>query len=401
MADIVLKDRVYPEVAGWADELTAIRHEIHQHPEPRLETAETAARIVRILKGWGLTDIDDRLVRNGVVVRIEGNRPGAVIGLRADIDALKMDDQSVNPWKSLKPGLAHTCGHDGHQTWLMGALRYLHLHRDFPGTVIGIFQPAEEIAEGAKAVVASGVFEKYGIQEILGAHDERALPKGVFGMKSGPLQASSDNFFIKVIGKGTHGGRPHQGLDPIPVGCQIVSDVQTIISRRINPADPAVISICSLNAGKYELTNVVPGVLTMSGTVRTFNPEVRALIKEKLPKTAKGIAEANDLEAEVEYRELIPPVINDPKLTAACVETATVLFGPDHVKTDLQLIMGAEDFSLYQQKVPGLMMRVGIRDDNHTATLHNPTFDFNDEVLPAAVTLFAALAKSRLEALSK
>ena len=180
-----------------------------------------------------------------------------------------------------------------------------------------------------------------------------------------------------------------------------MSDVQTIISRRINPADPAVISICSLNAGKYELTNVVPGVLTMSGTVRTFNPEVRALIKEKLPKTAKGIAEANDLEAEVEYRELIPPVINDPKLTAACVETATVLFGPDHVKTDLQLIMGAEDFSLYQQKVPGLMMRVGIRDDNHTATLHNPTFDFNDEVLPAAVTLFAALAKSRLEALSK
>ena len=135
--------------------------------------------------------------------------------------------------------------------------------------------------------------------------------------------------------------------------------------------------------------------------MRTFNPEVRALIKEKLPKTAKGIAEANDLEAEVEYRELIPPVINDPKLTAACVETATVLFGPDHVKTDLQLIMGAEDFSLYQQKVPGLMMRVGIRDDNHTATLHNPTFDFNDEVLPAAVTLFAALAKSRLEALSK
>ena len=274
MADIVLKDRVYPEVAGWADELTAIRHEIHQHPEPGLETAETAARIVRILKGWGLTDIDDQLVRNGVVVRIEGNRPGAVIGLRADIDALKMDDQSVNPWKSLKPGLAHTCGHDGHQTWLMGALRYLHLHRDFPGTVIGIFQPAEEIAEGAKAVVASGVFEKYGIQEILGAHDEPALPKGVFGMKSGPLQASSDNFFIKVIGKGTHGGRPHQGLDPIPVGCQIVSDVQTIISRRINPADPAVISICSLNAGKYELTNVVPGVLTMSGTV------ISCLVKE-------------------------------------------------------------------------------------------------------------------------
>lgn len=180
-----------------------------------------------------------------------------------------------------------------------------------------------------------------------------------------------------------------------------MSDVQTIISRRINPADPAVISICSINAGKYELTNVVPGVLTMSGTVRTFNPEVRKLIKEKLPKAAKGIAEANDCEAEVEYRELIPPVINDPALTEACTEVATALFGADHVKTDLQLIMGAEDFSVYQQKVPGLMMRVGIRDDNHTATLHNPTFDFNDEVLPAAVTLFAAFAKSRLEALSK
>lgn len=162
-----------------------------------------------------------------------------------------------------------------------------------------------------------------------------------------------------------------------------------------------MISICSINAGKFELTNVVPGVLTMSGTVRTFNPDVRKLIGEKLPQVAKGIAEANDCEAEVEYRELIPPVSNNPALTAACVETASALFGPEHVKTDLQLIMGAEDFSVYQQKVPGVMMRVGIRDENHTATLHNPAFDFNDEVLPAAVTLFAALAKARLEALSE
>lgn len=398
--DFVLKDQVFPEIAAWADELAAIRHEIHENPEIGYSTPLTVARIVKNLKAWGIERIDTETVQGGVVAVIEGSRPGPTVALRADIDALHMKDCSGKPWESRIEGNAHTCGHDGHQTWLMGALRYLNLKRDFPGRVVGLFQPDEEGGTGAISVIKSGFFEKYKIQEIFGAHDEPFLDKGVFGFRAGPLQAASDIFFVKINGVGTHCGRPHLGVDPIPVGSQIVTALQTIVSRRVNPIETAVVSICSMNAGHYETPNVVPHFLTLSGTVRTFTPEVRKLVEEKLKKIITGIAEANDCTAEINFINLICAVNNPKHLVDAGISVVKKLYGEDHVVADMAPMMSSEDFGEYQRVKPGCIIRIGIRDKDHTVSLHNQAFDFNDEVLPAAATLLASLAKARLEALA-
>lgn len=399
--DIVLKDKVFPEIAAWADELAAIRHEIHENPELGFDTPVTVERIVKHLRAWGVSAIDTETVKGGVVAVIDGNRPGATVALRADIDALPMTDCCGRPWQSKIEGHAHACGHDGHQTWLMAAVRYLNLKKDFPGRVVALFQPAEEAGTGAIAVIRSGFFEKYGVKEIFGAHDEPFLDKGVFGFRAGPLQAASDTFEVKLNGMGTHGGRPHLGVDPIPVGSQIVTALQTIVSRKVNPIDTAVLSVCSLNAGRFETPNVVPHFLTMSGTIRTFRPEVRKLVEEKFKKMVTSIAEANDCTAEINYVNLICAVDNPKYLTDAAIEVVTGLYGADHVVPEIAPMMSSEDFGEYQRVVPGCIMRFGIRDKDHTVSLHNQSFDFNDEVLPAAATVLASVAKARLEALSK
>lgn len=397
---IVLADKVFPEIAAWGDELTAIRREIHSYPELGFDTAVTVSRIVTLLKKWGIEKIDTDIVKGGVIVEIDGNRPGKTVALRADIDALPMNDCSDNSWKSTIEARAHACGHDGHQTWLMAALRYLNLKRDFPGRVIGIFQPAEELAQGALAVIKAGVLEKYGIAEIYGAHTEPMLDKGVFGFRVGPLQASSDSFWVTVHGVGTHGGRPHLGVDPIPVGAAIISQLQTLVSRRLNPVETGVVSICSVNAGRFETANVIPHQLTLSGTVRTFLPEVRAMFEEKLKKIVTLTAQANDCTADINYVHQCSAVINAEEQTRAGIDAATKLYGPEHVVPEMTPFMSSEDFSEYQARIPGAIMRVGVRDTNHTATLHSQAFDFNDEVLPAAATLIAQIALSRLNALA-
>ncbi len=393
-------DKAFPELVEWFDDFVAIRHEIHQNPELGFDTKYTTGSIVRPLNQWGSTDIDTQIVPGGVIAVVEGNRPGATIAIRADIDALPMDDCSSNPWKSQIDGHAHACGHDGHQTWLMATLRYLNAKKDFPGRVVGIFQPAEEIGKGADAVVKAGVLEKYGVKEIYGAHTEPMLPKGQYGFKSGPLQASADSFWITVDGIGTHGGRPHLGVDPIPAGAQIVLALQTVISRKLNPVIPGVLSVCSINAGRFETVNVVPHKLTISGTVRTFAPEARKMIEEKLRSMVEQIASANDCKANVVWEPNCAAVINDAGATAAGIQAATELYGAENVVPELAPFMSSEDFSSYQEKIPGAMMRIGVKDENHTCSVHNQAFDFNDEVIPAAATLFATIAKKRLEALS-
>ena len=398
--NIVLKDQVFPEIAGWAGELAALRREIHENPELGFDTPMTVERIVKTLRSWGIEQIDTETVQGGVIALIEGCRPGPTVALRADIDALHIKDCSGRDWCSRIEGRAHACGHDGHQTWLMGALRYLNLKKDFPGRVAGLFQPAEEPGTGAIAVIKSGFLKKYRVQEIFAAHDEPMLEKGVFGFKAGPLQAASDIFYVKINGVGSHGGRPHQGVDPIPVGSQIVTALQTIVSRKVNPIETAVLSVCSMNAGSFETTNVVPPSLTMSGIVRTFRPAVRKLVEEKFKKIVSGIAEANDCTAEITFKNLIGAVDNPKHLTEAAIDVVEGLFGKEHVVPDVAPMMSSEDFAEYQRVVPGCIMRFGIRDEDHTASLHNPAFDFNDEVLPAAATVLAAVAKARLEALA-
>ena len=289
----ILADKAFPELVQWADELAALRRDIHAHPELGFETPRTVDLIVKTLKGWGLEHVDPDEVKGGVVVVINGAAPGATVALRADIDALPMPDNSANPWKSQTEMRCHACGHDGHAAWLLGALRYLHEKRaSFKGRVVGIFQPAEEIGRGALRVVQSGVFEHWGIQEIYGAHDEPTVAKGQYGLCAGPAQASTDFFYITVKGRGVHAARPHLGVDPITTAGVLIGALQTIVSRKVNPIETAVLSISSVNGGNFHTPNVIPETVTLSGTVRTFNEDVRNQIEAEMARMVERVAEA-------------------------------------------------------------------------------------------------------------
>ncbi|MFR3319724.1 MAG: amidohydrolase [Sutterella wadsworthensis] len=289
--------------------------------------------------------------------------------------------------------------HDGHTTWLLGAARWLAAHNDFPGRIVLVHQAAEEAGTGAKALVEAGLIEKYGIEEIYGGHTEPNLPKGVIGFKPGPLQAASDSVYITLRGKGTHGGRPHLGVDPIPVAAQIVTALQTIVSRKVDPIESAVVSICSINCGNFKANNVVQSELTMSGTVRTFLPEIRDLAEENIRAMVTGIATANGCTVELVYDRMIGSVINGEEQTIAAHEVTKALLGEDNVRI-IRPFMSSEDFSEYLNRIPGAIIRVGIRDEEHQVSLHNQQMDFNDEVLPVAVSVVANMAVRRLEALA-
>lgn len=401
MSEPVMKARCYPEILALYEELKEHRRDVHAHPELGFDTDRTVEKIVAFLQRHGITEIDTTTVKGSVIAVLTGNQPGVTVALRADIDALPMPDSTSNPWKSTFAGKAHACGHDGHQTWMLGTAAYLSVHRDFPGRVVFIFQPAEEIGLGATAIVKAGILEKYDVKEIYGGHDEPFLDKGSFGFKVGHLQASSDSFLVEFTGVGTHGGRPHKGIDPLPALAELYNAYQSIISRKVDPLEPAVLSICSMNAGRKDTYNVVPGDASLGGTVRTFSPAVRDLLEENMKRMAEGIAQAHGLKVNFQYIRLISSLNNAEVCTKAGIEEALKLVGEENVVKDMTPFMSSEDFSVYQEKIPGSIIRVGVRDENHQVSIHNPLFDFNDEVLPLASTLFVNIVKSRLAALSK
>ena len=396
---LLLQDRLLPGVAELVPELEEIRHDIHAHPELGFETERTVGLICDYHRKSGIVEIDTELVKGCVIAVIEGSRPGHTIAIRADMDALPMNDGCGKPWASTVAGRGHCCGHDGHTTWLLGAARWLAAHNDFPGRIVLVPQAAEEAGTGAKALVEAGLIEKYGIEEIYGDHTEPNLPKGVIGFKPGPLQAASDSVYITLRGKGTHGGRPHLGVDPIPVAAQIVTALQTIVSRKVDPIESAVVSICSINCGNFKANNVVQSELTMSGTVRTFLPEIRDLAEENIRAMVTGIAAANGCTVELVYDRMIGSVINGEEQTIAAHEVTKALLGEDNVRI-IRPFMSSEDFSEYLNRIPGAIIRVGIRDEEHQVSLHNQQMDFNDEVLPVAVSVVANMAVRRLEALA-
>lgn len=396
---LLLQDRLLPGVAELVPELEEIRHDIHAHPELGFETERTVGLICDYHRKSGIVEIDTELVKGCVIAVIEGSRPGHTIAIRADMDALPMNDGCGKPWASTVAGRGHCCGHDGHTTWLLGAARWLAAHNDFPGRIVLVHQAAEEAGTGAKALVEAGLIEKYGIEEIYGGHTEPNLPKGVIGVKPGPLQAASDSVYITLRGKGTHGGRPHLGVDPIPVAAQIVTALQTIVSRKVDPIESAVVSICSINCGNFKANNVVQSELTMSGTVRTFLPEIRDLAEENIRAMVTGIAAANGCTVELVYDRMIGSVINGEEQTIAAHEVTKALLGEDNVRI-IRPFMSSEDFSEYLNRIPGAIIRVGIRDEEHQVSLHNQQMDFNDEVLPVAVSVVANMAVRRLEALA-
>lgn len=394
-----LQEKLLPETLQWAQEMAQCRQDIHKHPDLGYETERTQAKIAAFLKEHGFEHVDTELSKGCVVAVLEGNRPGATIGIRADMDALPMTETAGKPYDSVNPGIAHCCGHDGHTTWLMYAARYLSEHRDFPGKIVFVFQAAEEKGTGAQALVDNGLFNKYPMDEIYGAHSEPNLPVGTVGFKPGPLQAASDMVYITVKGHGCHGGRPHQGIDPIPVACQIVMAAQTIVSRKVDPIESGVVSLCSINAGRWEAANVVPPQCTISGTIRTFLPQVRDLCQENLVNMVNGIAKANGCEVECDYQRVIGSVINSEEQANAAIEATRELLGDDHVQI-IKPFMSSEDFSVFLDHVPGNIMRVGMRDETHTAGLHNTAFDFNDKALPVAVSVICNMARRRLETLA-
>lgn len=396
---LLLQDRLLPGVAELVPELEEIRHDIHAHPELGFETERTVGLICDYHRKSGIVEIDTELVKGCVIAVIEGSRPGHTIAIRADMDALPMNDGCGKPWASTVAGRGHCCGHDGHTTWLLGAARWLAAHNDFPGRIVLVHQAAEEAGTGAKALVEAGLIEKYGIEEIYGGHTEPNLSKGVIGFKPGPLQAASDSVYITLRGKGTHGGRPHLGVDPIPVAAQIVTALQTIVSRKVDPIESAVVSICSINCGNFKANNVVQSELTMSGTVRTFLPEIRDLAEENIRAMVTGIATANGCTVELVYDRMIGSVINGEEQTIAAHEVTKALLGEDNVRI-IRPFMSSEDFSEYLNRIPGAIIRVGIRDEEHQVSLHNQQMDFNDEVLPVAVSVVANMAVRRLEALA-
>ena len=396
---LLLEERLLPGVAELVPELVEIRHDLHQHPELGFDTERTCGKIVEYLRATHVDSIDTELVKGCVIAVINGDQPGHTIGVRSDMDALPMKDGCGKPYASVVDGRGHCCGHDGHTTWLLGVARWLASHRDFPGRVVLVFQAAEEPGLGAKALIEAGLFEKYGIEEIYGGHTEPNLPKGTIGFKPGPLQAASDSFYVTLKGKGTHGGRPHLGVDPMPVAAQIILALQTIVARKVDPIESAVVSVCSINAGNFEAVNVVQSELTMSGTVRTFLPEIRDLAEANITAMVNGIAAANGCEAELVYDRIIGSVINAEEQTEAAMAATRELLGEDHVKV-IRPFMSSEDFSRYLNVVPGSIIRVGIRDDEHCVSLHHQKMDFNDDVLPVAVSVVANMAVTRLKALA-
>ena len=390
--------KLLPVIRAAADEIVALRRDLHAHPELGFETKRTTDLIVKTLRGWGVEEVHDDWTRGGVVAVIEGNRPGRTVAIRADIDALAMPDESGAPWAS-PVCRSHACGHDGHAAWMLGAVKALHEDRNFPGRVAAIFQPAEEIGRGAKSVVDSGVLERLEVAEIYGAHNDSTLPEGVFGFREGAIQASCDFFHIRLVGRGIHAARPHYGIDPVTTGALLVSALQNIVARKIDPLESAVVSVSAFEAGDCGAPNVMPGEARLAGTVRTFSESVRDRIEEEMRRMVEEVAASQGCRAEFRYDRLTSVVMNDGERTAAIRRVAAEHFGEDAIGS-IVVSMSGEDFSEYLRRIPGAMFRVGFHAPGHEVPLHNPKFDFNDAIIPAAATLFVLIAKARLEALA-
>ncbi|MBA4195220.1 MAG: amidohydrolase [Comamonadaceae bacterium] len=391
--------RAFAHIAAFHPELTALRRELHAHPELGFEEHYTSRRVVETLKVCGVDEIHTGIGRTGVVatIRGRGNSP-RMIGLRADMDALPMAEANEFAWKSTKPGLMHGCGHDGHTAMLIGAARYLAETRNFDGTAVLIFQPGEEGFAGAKAMIEDGLFERFPVQSVFAMHNWPQMRPGSIGINPGPMMASADRITIEISGKGGHGAHPYQTVDPVLVAAHIITAVQSIVSRNIRPIDSAVISLCAMQAGDLGAFSVIPGKATLVGTVRTFNPEVQAMVERRLNEVCSGVALGLGASAHVKYERIYPATINTRDEARFAADVAQKLVGHEHVDRAMGPSMGAEDFSFMLQVKPGAYLRLGQGAENGIGScfLHNSRYDFNDEVLPLGAALHASLIEQGL-----
>ena len=380
-------------IADLHGEITAWRRDIHAHPELQYDVHRTAASVVDKLKSFGCDEVVTGIGRTGVVGVIRGGKGAGsrVIGLRADMDALPIEEANDVPYKSTVPGKMHACGHDGHTAMLLGAARYLAETRNFDGTAVVIFQPAEEGGAGAKAMIDDGLMDRFRIEEVYGMHNYPGLPVGEFALRPGPLLASADRLTIEIEGRGGHAARPHFSIDTILVGAQIVSQIQSIVARNVDPLHAAVISICVFQAGTTD--NVIPQTALLRGTARSLTPEVRDLLERRLHEVVEGTARLYGATAKLTYKRDYPVTRNHERQAAFAADIAAQVVGSERVDQDVAPVMGAEDFSFMLEARPGAFIFVGNGD---SAGLHHPAYDFNDEVIPIGTSYWVKLVETAL-----
>ena len=376
-------------------EMQIWRRDLHKIPEIGLEEYKTSAYIKSKLDSWNI-DYKSGYSNTGIVAWIKGNKGDSdkSIGLRADFDALPMPEKNNFEHKSNYDGMMHACGHDGHTSMLLGALKYLNENREFDGNVYFIFQPGEEGFAGGKKMIDDGMFNDFKIDEVYALHNWPELPLGTFGVNPGPMMAAVDEFDIIINGKGGHAAIPQLVIDPIIIASQVVIGIQTIISRSTDPIDKALISITKIHGGTAY--NVIDDQVTLSGTIRTFKPETRKFIENKIKEISMGIAKANGANSTVQFdlTNKYPPTINSKKETEFAANVAKQLVGDENVNLNIDPSMGGEDFSYLLEKKPGSYLYIGQGDNNHRAHLHTTNYDFNDDLLPIGVNFWVDLVKA-------
>lgn len=379
-------------IRTYQDELTTIRRDFHANPELGLEEHRTAEIVAQKLESWGI-EVHRGVGRTGVVGVLRKGSGKTAVGLRADMDCLPMEEQTNLPYRSNNPGRMHACGHDGHTTMLLGAAKYLAEHGKFDGVVNFIFQPGEEGIGGALAMLEDGLFDRFPCDAIYAMHNRPGMKIGEYAISPGPSSAGGAFFDITITGVGSHGARPEASIDPLLVACSITTALQSIVARNVPPADTAVLSVTKIVGG--DAYNVIPQSAVISGTARAFKREVMALMETNMKRMAAGVAAGFGATAEVDFRVIFAPLINDEGRTTELADAAASLVGDSKVDRAKPPGMGSEDFSFMMEKVPGAYIQVGNGD---SAQLHNPAYNFNDECTPYGSALYAMIAEQKLKA---
>jgi amidohydrolase len=379
-------------IAAMHEDVTAWRRDLHAHPELGFDVHRTASIVADKLKAFGCDEIGRGIGKTGVVgvIKGRGTASGKVVGLRADMDALPIQEATGVPYASTTPGKMHACGHDGHTAMLLGAAKYLCETRNFDGTVVVVFQPNEEGLTGSLAMIEDGLFERFGIQQVYGMHTSPTHELGKFALCAGPMLAACDKFTIEITGKGSHAGRPHEGVDPVVVAAQTIMALQTIASRNINPLDSVVLSTCILRAG--EAFNIIPQEVTLIGTIRTLSETVRSQTHARMRTITEGTATLFGASARITFEGDVPVTVNDAQKTKFIQGVAREIVGEGNVK-EMRPIMGAEDFSHMLRKRPGAFIMLG---NGIGPGLHNPGYNFNDAAIPLGVSYWIRLAETAM-----
>ncbi|MEM5405187.1 MULTISPECIES: M20 aminoacylase family protein [Paraburkholderia] len=389
--------KLIPEIQAAQGEIQGLRRTIHAHPELRYEETQTSDLVAAKLTEWGI-EVHRGMGQTGVVGVLKRGTGKRMVGLRADMDALPIQELNTFDHRSRNEGKMHACGHDGHTAMLLGAAQYLARHGQFDGTIVFIFQPAEEGGAGAKAMIEDGLFKQFPVDAVFGIHNWPGMPAGHFGVTEGPIMASSNEFRIEIKGVGSHAALPHNGRDPVFTAVQIANGLQSIITRNKKPLDTAVLSITQIHAG--DAVNVVPNTAWIAGTVRTFTTETLDLIESRLRKIAESTAEAYDCSVDITFHRNYPPTVNSSAEAQFAAEVMREVVGADHVDANVEPTMGAEDFSFMLLEKPGCYAFLGNgegghRDAGHGAgpcMLHNASYDFNDQLLPVGSSFWVHLA---------